>query len=99
MAKFTCVAAIGPNGQIGANNNLPWHPNLLRGDMTFFKLITMCNIGFNTQGQVETATLAPPLANVVIMGRKTWESIPPKFRPLEGRHNIIVSTKGTEGLW
>lgn len=29
--------------------------------------------------------------NTVIMGRKTWESIPEKYRPLEGRVNIIVS--------
>lgn len=28
----------------------------------------------------------------VIMGRKTWESIPEKFRPLPNRTNIIVSS-------
>jgi len=28
----------------------------------------------------------------VIMGRKTWESLPEKFRPLPGRDNIIVTT-------
>ncbi len=27
----------------------------------------------------------------VIMGRKNWESIPPKWRPLPGRKNIILS--------
>jgi len=27
----------------------------------------------------------------VIMGRKTWESIPEKFRPLPGRTNIVIS--------
>lgn len=27
----------------------------------------------------------------VIMGRKTWESLPAAFRPLPGRHNIVVS--------
>ncbi len=27
----------------------------------------------------------------VIMGRKTWESLPASFRPLPGRHNIVVS--------
>lgn len=29
--------------------------------------------------------------STVIMGRATWESIPPKFRPLRGRRNIVVS--------
>ena len=29
--------------------------------------------------------------NPVIMGRKTWESIPPRFRPLPGRTNIVVT--------
>ena len=27
----------------------------------------------------------------VIMGRKTWDSLPERFRPLPGRHNIVVS--------
>jgi dihydrofolate reductase len=27
----------------------------------------------------------------VIMGRKTWDSLPPRFRPLPGRTNIVVS--------
>lgn len=27
----------------------------------------------------------------VIMGRKTWESLPPKFRPLPGRVNIVIT--------
>lgn len=27
----------------------------------------------------------------VIMGRKTWDSLPPKFRPLPGRINIVVT--------
>jgi dihydrofolate reductase len=29
--------------------------------------------------------------HTVIMGRKTWESLPPRFRPLPGRHNIVIS--------
>jgi dihydrofolate reductase len=27
----------------------------------------------------------------VIMGRKTWDSLPPRFRPLPGRPNIVVT--------
>lgn len=32
----------------------------------------------------------------VIMGRKTWDSLPPKFRPLPGRLNIVVTR---DPLW
>jgi dihydrofolate reductase len=27
----------------------------------------------------------------VIMGRKTWDSLPPRFRPLPGRDNIVIT--------
>lgn len=27
----------------------------------------------------------------VLMGRRTWESLPPRFRPLPGRRNVVVS--------
>lgn len=34
----------------------------------------------------------------VVMGRKTWESIPPKFRPLPNRRNLVVSrNNGVDG--
>ncbi len=32
----------------------------------------------------------------VIMGRKTWDSLPPKSRPLPGRRNIVVTRNA---LW
>jgi dihydrofolate reductase len=31
----------------------------------------------------------------VIMGRKTWDSLPPKFRPLPGRLNVVISAQAT----
>jgi dihydrofolate reductase len=34
---------------------------------------------------------ATTLGQPVIMGRKTWASLPPKFRPLPGRTNIVVT--------
>lgn len=27
----------------------------------------------------------------VLMGRKTWESLPPRFRPLPGRRNLVLT--------
>jgi dihydrofolate reductase len=46
-------------------------------DMAYFKKITTQHTGSTP--------------NTVIMGRKTWESIPEKFRPLPGRTNIVLS--------
>ena len=31
------------------------------------------------------------MGHPVVMGRKTWDSIPAKFRPLPGRTNIVVT--------
>lgn len=39
------------------------------------------------QRHFRAATLGCP----VIMGRKTWDSLPPRFRPLPGRRNIVLS--------
>lgn len=31
------------------------------------------------------------MGHPVVMGRRTWESIPPRFRPFEGRTNIVLT--------
>ena len=31
------------------------------------------------------------LGHPVVMGRRTWDSLPPRFRPLPGRHNIVLT--------
>jgi len=30
-------------------------------------------------------------ASDVVMGRRTWDSLPPRFRPLPGRRNLVVT--------
>jgi dihydrofolate reductase len=60
---------------IGKAGTMPWR---LPRDLAYFKELT-------------SKTVDPTKQNVVIMGRKTWESIPPKFRPLPGRINVVLT--------
>lgn len=60
---------------IGKDGKLPWN---IKADMQHFKKIT-------------STTEDPNKENAVIMGRKTWESIPEEFRPLAGRRNFVIS--------
>jgi len=42
------------------------------------------------------------LGQPVIMGRKTWDSLPARFRPLPGRLNIVITRQThwhAEGAW
>lgn len=75
MEHYNIIVACDPNGAIGINNTIPWK---IKDDMKLFK-----NITSNTSNKHSK--------NVVVMGRKTWESIPEKFRPLSKRINIILS--------
>jgi dihydrofolate reductase len=36
--------------------------------------------------------------STVIMGRKTWDSLPPKFRPLPNRRNIVLTKTSPESV-
>jgi dihydrofolate reductase / thymidylate synthase len=47
-------------------------------------------------------TCEPPSSdkvNAVIMGRKTWESIPMSFRPLQGRINVVLTRQTDYALY
>lgn len=69
------IVARDAKGGIGLRGDLPWH---LPADLQYFQDKTL-------------ETVDASLRNAVIMGRKTWESIPEKYRPLRGRLNIVMT--------
>lgn len=77
MKGFTIVVAVaGKDRAIGKCGELPWR---ISKDLKHFKDIT-------------SATSCVDKNNAVIMGRKTWESIPDKFKPLANRVNVVLSS-------
>lgn len=69
------IVAIDKKNGIGKDGCLPWN---IPGDMKHFKDITM---KVSQEGKM----------NAVIMGRKTWNSIPEAFRPLKDRVNVVLT--------
>jgi dihydrofolate reductase/thymidylate synthase len=75
MTVFDVVVATDADFGIGKNGDLPWR---LPRDLRFFKETT-------------TGVLEDGRQNAVIMGRKTWVSIPERFRPLPNRLNVVLT--------
>jgi dihydrofolate reductase/thymidylate synthase len=75
MHPFSLIVAIDERRGIGKDGNLPWQ---LKGDLKHFRDIT-------------TNTSDPAKRNAVIMGRKTWDSLPDSFKPLPKRLNVVVT--------
>lgn len=71
----TIIVAYDRNRGIGLNKDLPWE---LASDLRWVSAFTRKVTDSRKR-------------NAVLMGRKTWESIPPKRRPLRGRLNIVLS--------
>jgi dihydrofolate reductase len=75
MMPFDIVVAADEADGIGRDGDLSWR---LPGDTKFLKRIT-------------SETRDNTKRNAVLMGRKTWASIPERFRPLRGRLNAVVT--------
>ncbi len=75
VKKFSIILASDSKNWIWKENTLSWK---ISEDIKYFKKITKT-----------TKDLAKH--NAVIMWRKTWDSIPWKFRPLSDRINCILS--------
>lgn len=75
MKDFHIILAVDNENWIWVNGDLAWQ---LPEDMKYFKKTTSTTL--NTEKQ-----------NAVIMWRKTWESIPDKYRPFSSRYNCVLS--------
>lgn len=84
--KYSIVCAYSKSNRgIGYKGQIPWS---IPQEMKYFRDLT---IGTNQETHQKQ--------NAVIMGRKTWESIPSKYKPLSNRKNYIVSTQIEEGSY
>lgn len=72
---FEAVVAADLGDGIGAAGAIPWR---LPADLAHLKRVT-------------TETAVPGTRNAVVMGRKTWDTLPDRWRPLPGRLNVVVS--------
>jgi len=75
MIPVCIIVAIDEKLGIGKDGELPWH---LTGDLKYFR-DTTCT------------TRSAKKKNIVLMGRKTWQSIPKEFRPLPERINVVLT--------
>lgn len=75
---IACVTTFKNRLAIGRNGDLLFK---LKDDLKFFKNITKDTLSQNSKLN----------KNIVLMGRKTWFSIPQKYRPLDGRINLVLT--------
>ncbi|XP_029052826.2 dihydrofolate reductase [Osmia bicornis bicornis] len=75
--SLNLIAAACEGMGIGVKGTLPWK---LKSEMAFFTSMT-------------TKTKDSNKTNVVLMGRRTWECIPSKYRPLPNRINIVLTSQ------
>ncbi|TNV77527.1 hypothetical protein FGO68_gene7406 [Halteria grandinella] len=80
---FSLIVAVSRNGAIGFEGKLPW-PYIPK-EMKHFSETTQ----FIDTDQVGI----PDAQNAVIMGRKTWESIPLQNKPLRNRLNVVLTSQ------
>lgn len=74
--------------------------------MAYFAAVTQSMCGLSSTSASSTASnstngideVVETKMNAVIMGRKSWEGIPKRFRPLGGRRNVIVSRQADYDL-
>lgn len=72
---YKLIVCVDDNNGIGKQNELPWY---IKEDLKFFREKTL-------------ELKNKKKMNCVIMGRKTYQSIPEKYRPLKNRLNLVLT--------
>ncbi|KAK7548188.1 dihydrofolate reductase-like domain-containing protein [Phyllosticta citricarpa] len=85
---LTLIVATTPSLGIGKSGALPWP--MLKREMAYFARVTK-RVPSSSTTSTPKISSSPHTRNAVIMGRKTWDSIPPRFRPLKDRLNVVIS--------
>lgn len=100
-APLTLIVAATVKNGIGKDGTLPWP--MLKKEMAYFARVTKRVPMPKDTGSVQSdafkqINLKGTRRNVVIMGRKTWDSIPTKFRPLKDRTSVVISSQRRDSL-
>jgi dihydrofolate reductase len=94
---LTLIVATSPTLGIGIRGALPWR---LKAELQYFARVTTRvpppDDPYGDRAAAAAAAAAtedaePPAQNAIIMGRRTWDSIPARLRPLRGRLNVVLS--------
>ena len=95
MAETNLIVAHAFNSNgIGINGTMPWY---IKEDLQHFRTITtevpqsITISPANTSANLSTASQNIKYINAVVMGRKTWDGLPDKFKPLPNRINVIIT--------
>jgi dihydrofolate reductase len=88
---LTLILAATPSLGIGCAGGLPWPQ--LRKEMGYFARVTarVSPVSISSGDGAGELVHKERRVNAVVMGRKTWDSIPERFRPLKGRVNVVVT--------
>ncbi|KAJ1921035.1 hypothetical protein H4219_000893 [Mycoemilia scoparia] len=94
------IVAAAQNNAIGRNSDIPWQ---LKNELAYFtKMTRTIKLPKDLQKENNQVTKDATyvyfgdkkkrVLNACIMGRRSWESIPLKFRPLNHRYNIVLTS-------
>ncbi|KAI4265979.1 MAG: hypothetical protein L6R38_009040 [Xanthoria sp. 2 TBL-2021] len=93
LPPLTLIVASTPSLGIGHQASLPWPT--LKADLQFFARVTKrpppASPTSETPTHQSNDSKTSSLRNAVVMGRKTFDSIPSKFRPLKDRINVVIT--------